>query len=345
MPRTKARTTAPTTAGTTSPTTGRETTRWGPPDTPRPDLPDQVVMPLLDRIVRESLDEDYQVVAARRARSRQGRVRGSGRGPGEGGQQPSRQPHRQPHRQPQRAGRPRQVAAVVMAVFGVLVSVAAVQTSRNASEAHASRASLIEQAQSRSRQVARLQGRLERLRTSTTDLRADLAQATEDEQVLAARIERLEARTGLAAVTGPGLRITVDDAPDGDVTQQVRDSDLAALVDGLWNAGAEAISVNGKRLTNLTAFDNVGPAIHIGITPLVPPYTILVVGDPDTLAADLLESTFGQQWYSLVDSLGFVFDAKPADSLSLPAARPRRLRAVHLLTDDSDVSRPDQEGG
>ena len=147
-----------------------------------------------------------------------------------------------------------------MAVFGVLVAIAAVQTSRNAPEANASRASLIEQIQARRDNVAALQERLERLRTSTTDLRAALAQAEEDGQVLAARIERLEARTGLAPVSGPGLRITVDDAPDGDVTQQVRDSDLAILVDGLWNAGAEAISVNGKRLTNLTAFDNVGPA-------------------------------------------------------------------------------------
>ena len=227
-----------------------------------------------------------------------------------------------------------------MAVFGVLVAIAAVQTSRNAPEANASRASLIEQIQARRDNVAALQERLERLRTSTTDLRAALAQAEEDGQVLAARIERLEARTGLAPVSGPGLRITVDDAPDGDVTQQVRDSDLAILVDGLWNAGAEAISVNGKRLTNLTAFDNVGPAIHIGITPLVPPYTILVLGDPDTLAADLLESTFGQQWYSLVDSLGFVFDTK-RESVTLPAARPR-LRTVRLLT-DQDPNRPAEE--
>jgi len=328
-----------TTGHTTGHITTRARSRLRLPDTPRPDLPDQVVMPLLDRIVRESLDEDYQVVAARKAQIRRrpgGRPRGR-----QAGRPLARN---RPPRPPSRLGRPRQVAAAVMAVFGVLVSIAAVQTSRNAPEANASRASLVEQVESRSAEVARLQERLERMRTSTTDLRAALAQATEDEQALGARIQRLEARTGLAAVTGPGLRITVDDAPDGDVTQQVRDSDLAALVDGLWNAGAEAISVNGKRLTNLTAFDNVGPAIHIGITPLVPPYTILAVGDPDTLAADLLESTFGQHWYSLVDSLGFVFDSKPADSLSLPAARPRRLRAVRLLDADPDVNRPGQEG-
>ena len=62
------------------------------------------------------------------------------------------------------------------------------------------------------------------------------------------------------------------------------------LVDGLWNAGAEAIAVNDLRLTDLTAFANVGPAVHIGKVPLVAPYTIQAIGDPDTLAADLLDT-------------------------------------------------------
>jgi len=318
-------------------TTTRQTSSGSPsdtpPDTPRPDVPDQVMMPLLDRIVQQSLDEDYRVVAARKQRSRPGRP-------------PGRPLSRyRPPAPPARLGRPRQVAAVVMSVFGLLVALAAVQTSRNAPEANASRDSLIEQVQARRANVANLQERLDRLRASTTDLRATLAGQSADQQALAARIERLEVRTGFSAVTGPGVRITVDDAPDGDATQQVRDSDLATLVDGLWNAGAEAISVNDKRLTNLTAFDNVGPAIHIGITPLVPPYTILVIGNPDTLAADLLDSTFGQRWYSLKDSLGFLYDIEPAESLSLPAARARRLRAVRPLTTDPDVARPEQEDG
>ena len=41
-------------------TTTRQTSTGSPgdtpPDTPRPDVPDQVMMPLLDRIVRQSLD-------------------------------------------------------------------------------------------------------------------------------------------------------------------------------------------------------------------------------------------------------------------------------------------------
>jgi uncharacterized protein YlxW (UPF0749 family) len=301
-------------------------TRLRPPDTPRADLPDQVVMPLLERIVRGSLDEDYEVVAARKAR--RGRRHPSAR-----------------TLPPAHPGRPRQVAAVVMGLFGVLVAVAAVQTSRNAPEANANRASLIEQIQTRRASNAELQAELERLRTSTNDLRADVTQASEDEQAMAARIARLGARTGLAGVTGSGLRITVDDAEQGDVTQQVRDSDLAALVDGLWSAGAEAISVNGRRLTTLTAFDNVGPAIHIEGTPLVRPYTVLVIGDPDSLEADLLDSAFGQRWFALVASLEFVYEAKPADDLTLPPARPRRLRVVRLMDEGPDRPAQDADAG
>jgi uncharacterized protein YlxW (UPF0749 family) len=272
-------------------------------------------MPLLDRIVRQSVDGDYQALAARRPRGehRPGTVR------------------------------PHYVAAAMMAIFGVLLANAAVQTSRNAPEASASRASLIEQVRARSNAVARLQAQILRLRSSNTDLRADLASAQAAQQVQVARIARLGARTGLTAVTGPGLRITVDDAVDGNEDQQVRDSDLAALVDGLWSAGAEAISVNGRRLTTLTAFRNVGPAIHIGITPLVRPYTILAIGNPATLEADLLDTTFGQRWYSLVDSLGFVYETKTSDDLSLPAARTRTLRWVRPLT-DIDPNRP-ADGG
>ena len=303
------------------------------PDAPRPELPDQVVMPLLDRIVRQSLDEDYRIVAERkvaRARSRR-RERLRQRGI-----------QRPPKPAPPRV-RPRRVAAAVMGVFGVLVAIAAVQTARNAPEANASRESLVDQIQARRATIERLQGRLVRLQTSITSQRDALAQAAEDEQVLVARAERLGVRAGFVAVHGPGVRITLDDAEGGDVTQVVRASDLAMLIDGLWNAGAEAIAVNNVRLTALTAFANVGPAVHIGKLPLVAPYTIEAIGDPDTLAADLLDTTFGQRFYSLRDSLGFDYAIGSVDEMRLSAAEGPSLRTVHLPDDSGN--RPDADGG
>src|SRR3954447_14527608 len=209
-----------------SPTTTNGRSTESPRTAPRPD---QVGMPLLDRIVRQSLDEDYEVVAGRKAAEARPRPRRAAGRPRD---------RLSPAKPPPPPGRPRRVAAAVMAVFGVIVTIAAVQTSRDAPEATASRASLVLQVQARRDNVAGLQARLERLRESTTDLRTTVAQGTEDQQALAARVERLEGRTGFAPVTGPGIRITVDDAPQGDVAQTVRDSDLATLVDGLWDAGA-----------------------------------------------------------------------------------------------------------
>ena len=55
------------------------------------------------------------------------------------------------------------------------------------------------------------------------------------------------------AVHGPGLRITVSDNPDGSSDGRVRATDLRLLVNGLWQAGAEAIAINGRRLTGISA--------------------------------------------------------------------------------------------
>ena len=52
------------------------------------------------------------------------------------------------------------------------------------------------------------------------------------------------------------------------------------------------------------------------------------IGDTATLQAKLLETTHGQEFFSLVDQLGFVFDVQNEDSLSLPAAPLRQLRSV-----------------
>jgi uncharacterized protein YlxW (UPF0749 family) len=231
-----------------------------------------------------------------------------------------------------------------MTVFGVLVGIAAVQTAQNAPEASAGRAGLIDQIQVRRATVARLQARLDRLQTSIAADRETLAQSTEDGQVLGARIARVGERAGFAAVRGPGVRIKVDDTPGGDLTQEVRASDLSMLVDGLWNAGAEAIAVNNRRITPLTALSNVGPAVHLGGVPLVAPYTLEVIGDPGTLAAKLQDSSMGQRFLVLKDTLGFVWEIKSVrDPMSLPAGPlPDRLLAV--LDDGTDRPQTDEDG-
>jgi uncharacterized protein YlxW (UPF0749 family) len=262
-------------------------------------LPDRVTMPLLALITQQSLDEDYRHVAERRAP-----------------QAPRPTERRRSHR----------TAAVVTAVFGLLVTIAAVQTSRNATVNDASRMTLVRQITAERASVSRLQDEIVRLRQVNVGLQERLGQVSGTAQSTVARLRRLETTTGFVAVSGPGVRATVNDAPNGDPAQAVRDEDLALLVDGLWAAGAEAISINGQRLTALSAIRNSGPAIHVNGRPLAPPYTVLAIGDTRTMQANLLDSTHGSEFYSLARQLQFVYELRNEDSLNLPAAPDRLLR-------------------
>ena len=273
-----------------------------PDTTPPGQLPERVTLPLLTLITQQSLDEDYRHVAERR----------------------STQAPRPAH------GRPHRTAAVVIAVFGLLVTIAAVQTSRNASVNDASRVTLVRQITGERDRVSNLQDQIVRLRERNVGLQDRLGQVTSTAQTAVARMRRLETNTGFVAVSGPGVRVTVDDAPNGDPAQAVRDEDLALLVDGLWSAGAEAIAINGQRLTTLSAIRNSGPAIHVNGRPLAPPYTVLAIGDTRTMQANLLDSTHGSEFYSLARQLQFVYELRNEDSMSLPAAPDRLLRLRHV---------------
>jgi uncharacterized protein YlxW (UPF0749 family) len=206
--------------------------------------------------------------------------------------------------------------------------VAAVQTSRNASVDEASRSSLIDQIDLRRDSVAQLQKQLAREQSDQLALQRDVTRTQTAAQAAQARLARVGGRTGFASVTGPGIQATVESAPGSDNNQLVRDSDLALLADALWASGAEAISVNGERLTVLSSFRNVGVGVLVNSRPVTPPYVFDVIGNPDTLPANLLSTPAGGRWYALKNSLGFSFDVHTAGSLTLPAGRPPQLRSV-----------------
>lgn len=267
-------------------------------------VPQHVMMPLLTRLTQESMDADYRLVAQRR------RARGEVAEP----TGPTR--------------RSSWVTGVAVAVFGVLLTVAAVQTSRNADVDALGRASLAERITQEKESVRQLQDRAGQLLDENAAAEAELRELRAREDQLTARVSRVGTRTGYLAVRGPGLRITVDDAPGGDSLAVVRDEDLHLLVDGLWAAGAEAIAINGQRLTVLSPIQNTGGAIHVNVRPLNPPYVVEAIGDPDQMPGRLLATTNGSLFYSVARSLGFGFDVEDDDELQLPAARVRTLRSA-----------------
>ncbi len=264
-------------------------------------LPEHVTTPLLTLITARSMDEDYAHVAQQRAAA---------------GDPPtgSSQPH--------------WISLVTVGVLGLMMAVVAVQTDRRAEVDELGRAALIDQIELRRERVANLQSQAGELNDS---IRTSVARAAEiDGQLeeLESNVSRLEVRTGFSAVRGEGVRITVDNQPGVDVNNEIRDEDLAYLVDGLWAAGAEAIAINDQRINLLGGIRNTSRAIHVNGRPVNPPYVISAIGDNDTLQARLLQSSQGQAWFALVNTYGFRYTPENVDDIRLPAAPGPVLRDV-----------------
>jgi uncharacterized protein YlxW (UPF0749 family) len=282
-------------------------------------VPDRARTPLLTLITQESLDEDYQHVAEKRAAER------------------ARRGAEQGHADRASGGR-HWMAAAVVAAFGLLVTMAAVQTSEASGVNDANRQSLLRQIDQRREQSAALQGRIVRLRELNVGLEDTMAKVSDTERATTNRVDRLAAMTGYGPVTGPGIVITVDDAPDG---QAVQAEDLALLVNGLWEGGAEAIAINGRRMTARSALFNSGAAINIRFTPpLSPPYVVSAIGDNKTLQADLLDTSTGLAFSNEVDALGFRVDMDTEDDLTLPGAT---LREPTYAVKGAANRRPERE--
>lgn len=203
------------------------------------------------------------------------------------------------------------------------------------------RDALITRIDSRQSDIAGSSTQIAALRTRIAALQAG-ALARNNGATTANELRTLSAATGLAPVRGPGVVLEVNDAvgsdagsgadpragsQDGSTDGQGRlnASDLQIVVDGLWQGGAEAIAINGQRLTAQSAIRSAGQAILINFTPLQPPYAVSAIGPP-TLQKDFERSESGIYLRGLTNSVGIRQNLRVVEELKLPAAAPAGLR-------------------
>ncbi|MET7830865.1 DUF881 domain-containing protein [Streptomyces sp. NPDC060011] len=154
--------------------------------------------------------------------------------------------------------------------------------------------------------------------------------------------------SGATDVHGPGVKLVVNDAKEastgGDGTNpretsgfsdtgRVRDRDMQRVVNGLWESGAEAISVNGQRLTALSAIRAAGDAILVDNKPLVPPYTVLAVGDGQRLSTRFQDSADGLYLHALQENYGIRTSISAEDDIRLSAAPSVIVRTAEPSTE------------
>lgn len=267
-------------------------------------LPPQATMGLLDYLTAHAVDEDYAYAAERRA-----------------AQPVPEPPEAGGDARPGRRRRIGPVGAVALAALGILVVTAGAQTSQGAAADARNRDGLAQQVLAQRDRLSEERERIAALQVETDRLRTNQLEGDESASQLLASTEQLGVLTGALPVQGPGVEVVADDAEGSDSDRtRVLDSDLQRLVNGMWGAGAEAISLNGQRLTNLSTIRLAGDAITVNARSLSPPYTLRVLGDPDTLPARFAETASGQAWLDLQQQVGLRLTITPRDQLTLQAS-------------------------
>ncbi|MFE7593634.1 DUF881 domain-containing protein [Kitasatospora sp. NPDC057512] len=282
-------------------------------------------MSLLTNVMDHSLDEGYAEAAAAR-----------------GGARDSRIPGTLPGLLTLGAG---------LALVGAVVTVGAVNAHKAEPSLAKERDALIHRINDSNTSADRLQKQVQELR-----LKVDSTQ----QQALAsgdADPGGVSGAVGLGQVTGPGLKLVLEDAAGtgsgGNVdpragqgfsnSGRLRDRDLQLVVNGLWGSGAEAIAINGQRLTALSAIRAAGEAVLVDNRPLVPPYNIQAIGDGSKLLGAFEKDMAGQYLRLLQEQYGIKSTLSVQKSLTLPAAVGVTLRTAQPVS--PEASPPATPGG
>jgi len=277
---------------------------------PRGGAPRSLGASLLDAVLAETLDPAYAQAAAARAAGR-------------------------PERPRWRGGA---LVALTMAIAGLLMAVTYDQAAAGAEGREQVREALIGDIDRESSVSDDLQDQLQDLSQEVTSTRDELLAASAVGQDALDDLDRAEQGSAAVRVTGPGLLVTLanadpkaDEDPVGGATEddgrgRVRDGDLQLVVNALWSAGAEAVSINGQRLGPLTAIRFAGEAVLVDFKPVTNPYEITAIGDPDTLAGRFLASPEVNALAVISETYGLRFDYARKDELTLPAASTPELR-------------------
>jgi uncharacterized protein YlxW (UPF0749 family) len=159
---------------------------------------------------------------------------------------------------------------------------------------------------------------LEKYEQEIADLRKQLRDYDRDREMV-----RLKMAAGLVPLSGKGVRVTLSDSDkklkdyEDPVFYIVHYDQLELLVNELWAAGAEAITVNNYRLVSTSGFSCAGTTILIDTKRLAPPYTIEAIGAPDNLKnALMMPGGFVEQQ---ILSFNLKFSIQMVDDLMLPA--------------------------
>ncbi len=225
--------------------------------------------------------------------------------------------------------------------LGLLLGVAAANLTADDSPRAAARQELMQQIEDRRTEVDVLSAEAQDLQARVTTLEAAQLAGQGD----GARSRELAIAVGALPMEGPGVRVTLDDAPDADEAtgddadqKRVFARDLQFVVNALWAAGAESISINGQRLTSVSAIRFAGSALVVDYRPLARPYVVTALGDPRELPARFADGAGGSYTSTLHSTFGIRADTEVSADLEVPAAVGLTTRFARIVDTGSSPS-------
>jgi uncharacterized protein YlxW (UPF0749 family) len=242
--------------------------------------------------------------------------------------------------------------AVVLLLFGFLLATAYHQVVAQRPETSKARSKLVSDVKSRRAETDALQRRDDRLRQQVAAAR-DRALSDSGGAGAAQRLREQEAVAGLAKVSGPGVTVTLSDAPASpdpvtgrasDNLGRVLDLDLQTVVNALWGSGAEAVAVDGQRLSATSTIRAAGAAILVDFRPVDSPYAVTAIG-PGSLRSVFESSATAGDYREIARRYHMGFSVRADRSLVLPAAPEPQLHYARPAASPSPSVSPSRSGG
>jgi uncharacterized protein YlxW (UPF0749 family) len=173
------------------------------------------------------------------------------------------------------------------------------------------------------------------------DLKAQVAELTDevrhltdevqddDVQRYQHQVKALEDPAGLRRRRGPGVVVTLSDAPDSVIDAATGDKnllvvhqqDIQAVVNAMWHGGARAVVLQGQRVVTTTGIKCEGNSVVIQGQPYPQPYVIEAVGDVGDLTSALADDAYLQLYREQSDdpAIDVGWDLDIEDDLTAPA--------------------------
>jgi uncharacterized protein YlxW (UPF0749 family) len=211
--------------------------------------------------------------------------------------------------------------AVALLVLGFLIAAQLAVEGPRVRYTTQERSTLVETALGLQGQQDALKGRILDLRTQIGQLEASDPGSAAQVQQLNDDLEQARIAAGLIALSGPGIVFRLEDAgaPGGGVDALVSARDIRVVVEELWLAGAEAIAVNGERVTVSTAFLDIGGSVLANSAYLAPPYTIAAIGPTNLYDRVRSSASFVAFVSDRVEATGIQLSVAELDTVEVPA--------------------------